>query len=101
MTPATLLRPACSECGAGGLTWVKADDLRRLAGPAARDLDDLVRSFGSTDDPAWFCPACGGFGVLLGLGAPVPASPAPARPAERPGAPRSGVRPRRRHAGRR
>lgn len=61
---AAMARPACSECGAGGLRWMQLVDLARQVQPELRPrVQELVGFLGPASE-AWHCPGCGNFGAF-------------------------------------
>ena len=59
-------RPSCSECGQGGIEWMRAEDLASRVAPDQRARVNEGLAYVGVDGDAWFCPACGGFGILSG-----------------------------------
>lgn len=61
---AALARRFCSECRAGDLRWSSARDLAWSVEPGDRLRVFELVDFCGPDSDAWFCPACGAWGIF-------------------------------------
>lgn len=60
-----LMRPACSECGAGRLKWCQPDALAaQLRTSLDRRRAQEALTFVGPNGAAWLCPRCSAWGVF-------------------------------------